>query len=117
MSNFIDPKVLQESDNVTTVDFKIAENQLIDDELGIGTSTRLLLCGELEDDIVGTRKEAHFFKSVRTFYETAVSKMLAKFPFVDRTIKELAFLDPRNREKNNHCWFDCLSESLYYISS
>ena len=33
------------------------------------------------------------------FYETAVSKILAKFPFSDETIKELAFLDPRNREK------------------
>jgi hypothetical protein len=54
------------------------------------------LCGELEDDIIGTRKEIRFFSSVRTFYETAVSKILAKFP---ETIKELAFLDPRNREK------------------
>ena len=54
------------------------------------------MCG---DDIVGTRKEACFFSSVRTFYETAVSKILAKFPFADETIKELAFLDPPNREK------------------
>lgn len=89
---------MQECDNVTTVDFKDADNQLSDDELGIGTSTKLLLCG-LEDDIVGTRKEARFFSSVRTFYETAVSKILAKFPFADETITELAFLDPRNRMK------------------
>ena len=55
MSNFIDPKVLQECDDVTTIDFKDADNQLSDDELGIGTSTRLLLCAELEDDIVEKR--------------------------------------------------------------
>ena len=84
--------MLKACDNITTVDFKDESNQLSDDELGIGTSTRLLLCGDLEDDIVGTIKEARFFKSVRTFYETAV---LAKFPFAD----DLAFLDPRNREK------------------
>ena len=100
MSNFIEPRVLQECVSVTTVDFTDADNQLTDDELGIGTSTRLLLCGELEDDIVGTRKEAHFFSSVRTFYERAVSKILAKFPFANET-KELAFLDPRNREKTS----------------
>ena len=99
MSNFVDPTVLKACDNITTVDFKDESNQLSDDELGIGTSTRLLLCGDLEDDIVGTRKEARFFKSVRTFYETAVSKILAKFPFADDTLKDLAFLDPRNREK------------------
>ena len=99
MSNFIDPGVLKACDDVTTVDFKDENNQLSDDELGIGTSTRLLLCGDLEDDIVGTRKEARFFKSVRTFYETAVSKILAKFPFADGTLKDLAFLDPRNCEK------------------
>ena len=39
-----------------------------------------------------------FFKSVRSFYVTSVSKILTKFPFSDNTIKELAFLDPRNRE-------------------
>ena len=73
------------------------------------------MCGELEDDIVGTRKEARFFKSVRTFYETAVSKMLARYPFVDRTIKELAFLDPRNRERTTIAGLIALANR--YISS
>ena len=99
MSNFIDPKALQECDDITTIDFCDKSNQLSDDELGIGTSTRLLLCGELEDDIVGTRKENPFFERVRTFYETAVSKILAKFPLGDDSLKELALLDPRNRNK------------------
>ena len=44
MTNFIEPKVLQECDNITTINFKDADNQLSDDELGIGTSTRLLYC-------------------------------------------------------------------------
>ena len=39
-----------------------------------------------------------FFKTVRSFYVTSVSKILTKFPFSDNTIKELAFLDPRNHE-------------------
>ena len=57
----------------------------------------MLLCGELEDEIVGTPMEARFYQSVRTFYETSVSKILAKFPFNDNTFKKLQFLDPRNR--------------------
>ena len=59
----------------------------------------MLLCGEFEDEIVGTRVEKRFFSHVCEFYETAVSKILAKFPFTDPNIKELAFLDPRNRDQ------------------
>lgn len=101
LSNFINPDILQSTEDVTTIAFTDRSIQLSNDELGIGTSTRLLLCGELEDEIVGTVKENTFFNSVRTFYETSVSKMLAKFPFDDSTIKELAFLDPRNRNKSS----------------
>ncbi len=55
----------------------------------------------MEDDIEGTTMQRRFFESVRLFYETAVSKMLAKFPFKDKTISDLAFLDPRNRVKTS----------------
>ena len=60
MSNFIDPNVLREADDVTSINYRDINKQLSDDELGIGTSTRLLLCGEFEDEIVGTRVEKRF---------------------------------------------------------
>ena len=60
----------------------------------VGTSTRLLWCGDLED-MVGTTLERRFFKCVR------VSKIIDKFPFNNNTIKQLAFLDPRNRDKTS----------------
>lgn len=44
-------------------------NQLSDDELGTGTSTRLLWCGDFED-MLGTRLEKRFFKYMRIFYVT-----------------------------------------------
>ena len=50
---------------------------------------------------MGTAVERRFFRNVRLFYETSASKMIAKFPFNDTTIKELAFLDPRNRNKTS----------------
>ena len=70
ISNFIDPDVIKSSEDITTIEFTDNTN----DELGIGTSTRLLWCGELED-LVGTAIERRFFKNVRTFYETCASKM------------------------------------------
>ena len=50
---------------------------------------------------MGTAIERRFFNTVRTFYETCVAKMIEKFPFNDNTIQELAFLDPRNRDKTS----------------
>lgn len=81
MSNFIDPDVLKSTDDITTISYEDRSMQVIDDELGVGTSTRLLLCGELEDEVAGTAIERHFFECVRDFYETSVSKILSKFPF------------------------------------
>ena len=49
LSNFIKPEVLSGADDVTSIDYTDPNNQVSDDELGIGTLTRLLLCGELED--------------------------------------------------------------------
>ncbi len=64
--------------------------KLSDDEQGIGTSTRLLLCGELEDDIVGTSKEINFLGVFVRF-------MRRQFPFSDNSIKQLAFLGYRDK--------------------
>ena len=74
--------------------------QLNYDELGIGTSTRLLLCGEFED-LVGTSIEQSFFTCVRIFYETCVFKMIDKFSFNNEIIQQLAFHDPRNKDKTS----------------
>ena len=76
------------------------DNQLSNDSLAVGTQT-LLFLSEMEDDIEGTMMERRFFDSVRLFYETTVSKMLAKFPFKDKTISDLSILDPRNHVKNS----------------
>ena len=70
-----------------------------DSELGVGTSTRLLLCGELEDEVVGTVLESRFYQNVRIFHETAVCKIIGKFPFNETVFKKLLMLDPRNRLK------------------
>lgn len=36
---------------------------------------------------------------VRGFYEKVVDKMLAKFPFGDTTLQDIAFLNPKMKHK------------------
>ena len=96
MSNFIKPEVLTNADIITMIDYLDRNNQVVDEEVGISTSTRLLLCGELEYEVIGMVIEDRFFSNIRSFYEVSVTKMLAKCPFSDDTLKELAFLDPCN---------------------
>ena len=94
LSNFIDPSILRQSNDITAINYQDLNAELKDSELAIGTSTRMLLCGELEDEVAGTVIEARFYRTVRTFYETAVCKIIDKFPFI---FKKLLMLDPRNR--------------------
>ena len=86
LRSFIKPEVLTEADDITEIEYRT--NKVDSDERGIGTSTRFLLCGELEDDVVGTVTESRFFLCVRSFYETSVEKNL---PFQDNTLKEIIF--------------------------
>ena len=78
VSNFIHPDVIKLTEDITSIDFTDTSIQLSNDELGIGTSTHLLWYGEFEN-LVGTTLERCFFKSVRTFYETCVLKILVNF--------------------------------------
>ena len=97
LSNFIDPSVLRQCSNRTALNYRDLNAQLNDSELTIGTSTRMLLRGELEDEVVGTVIETRFYRTVRTFYEAAVCKIIDKFPFNDDIFKKLLMLYPRNR--------------------
>ena len=101
MNNFNKPEVINNSaddHDITKIKYFEQQNQVENYELGIGTSTRLLLY-ELEDEVAGTSVQLNIFSCVRAFYyETSVKKMLDKFP-LDTVIKKLAFLDPRYRTK------------------
>ena len=79
LSNFIKPEVLSGTDDVTSIDYLDQNNQVSDDELGIGTSTRLLLCEELEDEIVGTVTESRFFHVCIHFMKQALPRCWQNF--------------------------------------
>ena len=97
LANFVKPEILSLTDDITAVAFANHSNQLGNDELSIGTSTRLLHLQE-EDNVAGSALETRFFSTVRRFYEETVRKMIAKFPFHDQVIADLGVLDPRKRK-------------------
>ena len=94
LSNFIKGSVLCSIDDLTTIAYDDIQNQLSNEELGVGTST-LLLLAEFQDEVEGTPIETCFFSSVRLFYQETVRKMFAKFPFKDSVLSDLSLLDPR----------------------
>ena len=66
------------------------ENQLTDENLGIGTETWRSLV-ELEAE----RELKPFFSAVRKFFIASITKMLKKFPFGDSILKDLGVLQPQ----------------------
>ena len=61
--------MLASADNITEIECTETCNQVCNNELGIGTTTRLLLSEQsIEDDFVGTSVESRFYASVRAFY-------------------------------------------------
>ena len=66
-----------------------SDNQLPDENLGIGSSTWSCLHQlEAEHDL------KPFFCAVRSFYIRSIRKMLQKFPFGDTLLKDLGVLQP-----------------------
>ena len=97
-SNFIRPECLSEvpDSEIYAFDYTNPECEVCNEELAIGTATRLMIKEEA-DVFEGTRLETAFFSGVRKFYREAVRKVLDKFPFRDETINDLIILDPRNQ--------------------
>lgn len=57
---FIDPDAIKTTGDITSIDFTDKNIHLSNDELGIGTSTCLLWCGDFEE-LVGSPLERRFF--------------------------------------------------------
>ena len=80
--------IIAAGDNLKNLSLE-PEDQLIDENLGIGTSTwSYLNVLEEEEDI------KPFFAAVRSFYVKTITKMLPKFPFGDTLLKDLGVLQP-----------------------
>ena len=80
-------------EDIHTFDYESLNSQLSNDEIGIGTTTRL----DNSDELEGTQRESNFFASVRHFYIECVRKIIVKFPFADSTLILTIDLKPRQQ--------------------
>lgn len=86
---------LLKADTITSVGSNIhlisleRENQLDDENLGVGSNTWLSIA-ELEEE----HDTKPFFTAIRNFYVASIKKMIQKFPFGDSLMKDLGVLQP-----------------------
>ena len=81
MNNFNKPEVINNSaddHDITKIKYFEQQNQVENDELGIGTSTRLLLY-ELEDEVAGTSVQLNIFSCVLLFMKQMSKKCWTSF--------------------------------------
>ena len=95
MGKFVQSKVITAETDITQVDFTLPANQLPDDLLAVGLSTRTFIADkEVPDSILSS-----FFKHVRLFYTEVTNSIVKKFPFKDTTLQTLGFVNPTLKHK------------------
>ena len=88
-SNLLRPEsITVVGDNLSQLSFA-QENQLDDENLGLGDATWAYL-SSLEEEF----DPKPFYQAVRSFYVASLKKMLKKFPFGDSILKDLGVINP-----------------------
>ncbi|CAC5413355.1 KCNT1 [Mytilus coruscus] len=95
MARFVSIKVITSQQDITKIDFQSTENQHDNERIAIGWTAREFLSDHEELSPVVVNR---FFSSVRQFYCTTVSTMIAKFPFKDKVLQTIAYLNPDTRQ-------------------
>ncbi|XP_045208611.2 uncharacterized protein LOC123560483 [Mercenaria mercenaria] len=96
LGKFVTTSAINSSSQITMVDFKNPNIQHPDDNLAIGMNARRFLNDnpDLPQETVNG-----FFRTVREFYIEVTEKMIKKFPFTDKTLKAIGFVNPDLRDK------------------
>ncbi|KAL5014988.1 hypothetical protein ScPMuIL_009258 [Solemya velum] len=88
-------RATEEDTDLTKVWYAEADSQHPDHIVTVGKAIRTYLYDNRDD--IPPATVSKFFRSVKTFYQTVVAKMIAKFPFEDPVISNLGFLNPARR--------------------
>ena len=103
LAKFVTIQAIKSKSDVTTVAYECIDNQLDDDHITIGITTKSCLTKLFNDGSICDRDKNVFFIAVRAFYTEAIAQALKKFPFDDLVLKHAKFL---NFEKREDCTFD-----------
>ena len=90
-SNLLKPEVIKAAGNDLSKLCLADSGQLLDENLGIGDGTWVLIA-ELEEEL----DTMPFYRAIRTFYVATIQKMLKKFPFGDSLLKDLGIINPES---------------------
>ena len=95
---FVQMSHVKSCHNLRALDFSNRDLQHGNERVGVGMNTRtILMAGDEEREeypsITPIMRET-FFKSVRSFYEAVVGKIVDKFPFENAILADLIVLDP-----------------------
>ena len=110
LSFFIKPCViLQNSCDLTAVDYADESNQLSEEEIYIGDNTAALLLHlkENEGEVVG-----QLYQKVIQFYQVFVKKQLKLFDFRSSVLRSLSFLDPDQAQRMPLSTYDQIADSV-----
>ena len=93
MVRFVKPCVLASAISLEQCEYKVVDNQKLDDELILGQSVReFLASGQLSSIEV-----AEFFTSVRNYYVTVCNYVIQTFPLKDEVLLNACMADPSRR--------------------
>ena len=93
MVRFVKPCVLASAISLEQCEYKVVDNQKLDDELILGQSVReFLASGQLSSIEV-----AEFFTSVRNYYVTVCNYVIQTFPLKDEVLLNACVADPSRR--------------------
>ena len=105
LAKFVTIQAIKSKNDVTAVPYECVTNQLDNDHITIGITTKSCLMKLFDDGSICDRDKDVFFTAVRAFYMEAVAQALKKLPFDDLVLKHAKFL---NFEKREDCTFDSI---------
>ena len=110
LAKFVTLQAIKAHTDIMAVDFQCPSNQLDDDKITIGFTTKQCLLKLFDEGSISDSDKKKFFTAVRAFYIEATLEGLRKLPFHDPTIHNAKFL---NFEKREECTF---SDVEYFCS-
>ncbi|CAC5416636.1 unnamed protein product [Mytilus coruscus] len=94
MDKFVTTRAITAQSDITKVDFRCKDNQ--HDNTRIGMKVREFLS---DNDDLPPQTVNNFFSTVREFYCTMTETMIKKFPFQDKVLRGISFLNPLSKDK------------------
>ncbi|XP_052072587.1 uncharacterized protein LOC127710681 [Mytilus californianus] len=96
MGKFVTTSTITAQSDITKVDFRCTDNQHDNTRIAVGMKVREFLS---DNDDLPPHTVNNFFSTVREFYCTMTETMIKKFPFQDKVLRGISFLNPLSKNK------------------